>query len=250
MDRRKGERAERLVCSDHTAVIAPPDGLLLDMCNILYDETAWRRWVLQLLLRLGLHTNYRSFFRVWDREYLADVNRGHRDFREAFEAFLRSAGLARGLIDEVEAACQSRRHQLETNIRPLPGVKTALKRLHSSGMVLGAINNSDRSAPELRDRLKHLGIDQHFTAVVSSIDLQQAMPHPAPYRAAMKALGLPPSKMAFVSHDTAELVGAAELGMSTIALNFDPDAMADVYLDRFDALPQAVSTQQSLAAAG
>ena len=31
----------------------PVRGLLLDMCNVLYDDTVWRRWVLQLLGHLG-----------------------------------------------------------------------------------------------------------------------------------------------------------------------------------------------------
>ena len=44
-------------------------GVLFDMCNVLFDNTVWRRWVLKVLGRLGLHTNYRSFFRVWDRDY-------------------------------------------------------------------------------------------------------------------------------------------------------------------------------------
>ena len=84
-------------------------GILFDMCNILYDDTVWRRWVLMLLSRLGLSTNYCSFFRLWDREYLEDVHRGRRDFRQAFASFLQCAGLTPGQIDEVEAASHARR---------------------------------------------------------------------------------------------------------------------------------------------
>ena len=71
-------------------------GILFDMCNILYDDTVWRRWVLMLLSRLGLSTNYCSFFRLWDREYLDEVHRGQREFRQAFASFLRCAGLSTG----------------------------------------------------------------------------------------------------------------------------------------------------------
>ncbi len=88
------------------------------MCNILYDDTVWRRWVLMLLSRLGLSTNYCSFFRLWDREYLDEVHRGRREFRQAFASFLRCAGLSSGQIDEVEAASHARRRQLEAHMPP------------------------------------------------------------------------------------------------------------------------------------
>ena len=54
----------------------PIRGLLLDACNILYDDTAWRRWLLRLLMRLGLRTEYGPFFRIFDRDYLDAVYRG------------------------------------------------------------------------------------------------------------------------------------------------------------------------------
>ena len=82
----------------------PVRGVLLDTCNVLYDDTVWRRWVLQLLTHLGLSTSYRCFFHVWERDFLGEVHCGRRDFWEAFEAFLRAVGLSRGQIEEVEAA--------------------------------------------------------------------------------------------------------------------------------------------------
>ena len=53
-------------------------GAMFDMCNVLCDETAWRRWILQLLTHMGLKTRPECLFRVWDRDYLDDVNRGLR----------------------------------------------------------------------------------------------------------------------------------------------------------------------------
>jgi HAD superfamily hydrolase (TIGR01509 family) len=225
-------------------------GVLFDMGNVLYDDTVWRRWVLQLLSHLGLHTNYRCFFRVWDRDYLGDVHCGRREFREAFEAFLLSAGLTRSQIDEVEAACRARRHQLDQGARPLPGVKPTLERLHQSGLTLGVLSNSEHAASVLRGRLRRFAVGDLITTVVSSIDLKRTMPDPACYLTALKAMKLPAEQVAFVGHDTAELAGAAAVGMPTIAFNFDADAQADVYLARFDELPDAVGPPPPLAAAG
>lgn len=225
-------------------------GLLFDMGNVLYDDTFWRRWLVQLLVRLGLHTTYGCFFRVWDREYLAEVYRGRRRFSEAFEAFLRSAGLSPGQIDEVQAASRARRRQFEAGARPLPGVKSTLERLHRSGLILGAVSNSEHPVGVLRQRLERFAVAKLFSAVVSSVELGRAMPDPACYLAAIRTMDLPADQVAFVGHDAAELAGARAVRMPTIAFNFDTDAQADVYLSRFEELVEVIDTQPPLAAAG
>jgi len=211
-------------------------GILFDMCNILYDDTVWRRWVLMLLARLGLSTNYCSFFRLWDREYLDEVHRGRRDFRQAFASFLQCAGLSSGQIDEVEAASHARRRHLEAHCRPLPGVRNTLWRLHQQGFVMGVICNSEHDALALRGRLHQSGIEKLFPTVVSSIDMDSCMPDAASYLAAIQCMNLPPDKVAFVGHDRLELSGASAVGMPTIAFNYDPDAQADVHICRFEEL--------------
>ena len=55
---------------------------------------------------------------------------------------------------------------------------------------------------------------------------------------------------AFVGHDAAGLSGAAELGMRTIAFNYDRDAAADVYLARFEELLDLVGARTPCRAAG
>ncbi len=228
----------------------PIRGVLFDLGNVLYDDTVWRRWVLQLLSHVGLHTNYRCFFRVWDRDYLEEVHRGQREFCDAFAAFLLSAGLSRGQIDEVEAACRARRHQLDAGARPLPGVKTTLERLHKSGLALGVVTNSEHPAHVLRQRLGLFGVQKLLATVVSSIDLKRTMPDAACYLRAVKDLKLPAEEVAFVGHDAAELSGAAAVGMPAIAFNFDTDARADVYLARFEELLEVIGTRPPLSAAG
>ena len=228
----------------------PVTGLLFDTCDVLYDATVWRRWLLQLLTRLGLHTNYRSFYRVWDQDFMADVHRGRREFQEAFRTFLLTAGLSPAQIDEVEAACQARRRQWETTARPLPGVKTTLCRLHAAGVVLGAVCNSEYPALVLSQRLGRFGLGGLFTTLISSIDLEQIKPEAVCYRTALDAMKLRADQVAFVGHDAQELAGAAEVGMQTIAFNYDNDAQADVFMARFEELIELVITRPPYAAAG
>jgi HAD superfamily hydrolase (TIGR01509 family) len=208
-------------------------GLLFDMGDVLYDATLWRRWLLRVLSQLGVHTNYRSFFHIWDHDFLDDVYRGRREFCEAFQAFLLSVGLSPGQIDEVEAACQARRNEWEQTARPLPGVKSTLAKLHAAGVPKGVLSDSECSGAVLGERLERLGLGGMFTTVVSSIDLERIKPDPACYHAALRAMGLSADQVAFVGHDAEELAGAARVGMPTIAFNHDADAEADVFLTRF-----------------
>ena len=206
------------------------------MGDVLYDDTVWQRWLLRLLGRLGLHTNYHSFFHLWEHDFLEDVYRGRRDFCDAFGAFLRAAGLSPAQIDEVEAACQTRRNQWQLTTRLLPGVKTTLESLYAAGMVMGVLSNSEHPATVLVERLRRLGIGGCFKAVVSSIDLERIKPDPICYLSAARAMELPADRIVFVGHDAEELAGAKRAGMSTIAFNSDPLAEADVFLSRFDEL--------------
>jgi FMN phosphatase YigB (HAD superfamily) len=212
------------------------DGLIFDACNILYDDTAWRRWLLRLLVRLGLRTSYCCFYRIFDRDYLADVHRGRREFGEAMEEFLLSVGLSCGQAEEVRAACQSRRRDLDASLRPLTGVRDTLRQLQNSGMTLGVLCNSEHSADATRSRLESLLAGFVFPVVVSSRDLGRTMPDRQCYEAAIEAMNLPRTRVAFVGHAAAELRGAAAAGLATIAFNYDPDARADATLHRFEEL--------------
>ena len=235
---RQSVRAPRPVC-----------GLLLDAGNILYDDTAWRRWLLRLLMRLGLRTKYGPFFRVFDRDYLDSVYRGLQPFSDAIDAFLASAGLTAGQAEEVRHALDSYRLHSDENHRPLIGVRQTISQLHSSGVKLGVLCNSEHSGETLRQWLADLLGDSPWAAVISSRDLGRTMPDPACYAAALRALHLSVAEVAFVGHDAWELRGAAAQGLSTFAFNSDRDAQADVYLQRFEDLIELTRIAPRCAAA-
>jgi len=220
----------------------PPAALLFDTGDVLYDTTSWRRWLLQRLVNMGLYAHYRSFWRVWEREFLVDVHRGRRDMDEAFGSFLRSAGMTPAQIDEVRASCRARRGKLQAATRLLPGVRDTLGQLKAEGVVLGVLANADRSGDQIREQLACLGLKDIFVVVISSLGLGCVLPEPDAYRAALKAMELPAPEVAFVGHDAEELAGAAAVGMRTVAFNFDPQAEADVCLARFEQLQSIASS--------
>ena len=233
------KKAARLPANESCQLMCaqrPIRGLLLDACNILYDDTDWRRWLLRLLLRLGLRTEYGPFFRVFDSDYLDAVYRGQRPFNDALDAFLISAGLSAGQAEEVHLALDSHRRHSDANHRPLIGVRETLLQLRSAGIKLGVLCNSEHSGEAIRRRLAELLGESPWMAVITSHDLACTMPEAACYRTALAALQLPAAEAAFVGHDSRELRGAALQGLATIAFNNDHDARADIYLQCFEDL--------------
>jgi HAD superfamily hydrolase (TIGR01509 family) len=220
------------------------------MGDVLYDDTLWRRWLLQVLARLGLHTNYRSFYYLWDHDYLVDVHCGRRSFYDAFGSFLLAAGLSPAQIDEVQAACKARRDDWQSGARPMPGVKSTLARLREAGIVLAVLADADCPGEVLQARLDGLGLEGLFSAVVSSIDARCTKPDPQSYRTALAAMRLAAHDVAFVGHDAEELAGAARAGMQTIAFNFQHHAEADVFIGHFSELLKLLLARPSRAVAG
>lgn len=237
-------------CLQPLRLARPVRGALFDLAGVLYDDTAWRRWLLRLLAQIGLHTQYRSFFRVWDREHLRAVQRGAESFCEAFRKFLRAAGLSEAQIDEVQAACQARRRDAENDIRALPGVKTALTRLRQMGLTLAVLANCEHPAATLESRLERIGLGNLFSIVISSFDLRQTKPDAGAYQAALAAFDLPAADVAYVGHDAEDLRGASAVGMPTVAIHFDPDTCADVFLARIEELTDVLVPYSPLAATG
>ncbi len=215
-------------------------GLLFDADDVLYDATVWRHWLVQLLSRLGMHTSHQAFFHLWERSFLVEAHCGRCDYWDALRGLLTSIGLARGQIDEVLAAASARRRQLDETVRALPGVARTLERLQHRGVRLGVVANDDAGSATLAQRLRRAGLNVEWHAIVTSYDVQCAMPEAHVYHAALTTLGLPAEQAAVVSHDRVELAGAAAIGMHTIAVHHEGDIVADVHLDRFDQLLTAV----------
>ncbi|MBN2023644.1 MAG: HAD family hydrolase [Pirellulales bacterium] len=228
----------------------PKSGLLLGMNDVICDATAWRRWLVSLLRRLGVDVSYPAFCRGWERQYAQDVCCGRREMIEAFREMLRSLGLPRAQIDEVVSACRAHWRQTDNATRALPGVRTTLARLREAGVVLGVLTDSGCGKAAISERLDRFGLAGFFASVLSSFDLGQTKPCPMGYARSLRAMGLDAADVAFVGHRAAELAGAAALGMGTIALNYDEDVQADVCVGRFDELLSLAAMQPRRAAAG
>jgi phosphoglycolate phosphatase-like HAD superfamily hydrolase len=229
----------------------PVDGLVVSIRGALYDATSWRRWLLQLISRMGLQTQYSCFFRLWERDYLCAPPDSQPMYWSALRKYLTSAGMSPGQIDEVIAAGHVRRRCFEENIRPFPGVRATLPRLVARGVHLAAVSSTRWPTEETAGQLWKLKVADQFQTVITGPDaIASPLSYAALLRSTLASMQLPASQTALVSCNSLELTAASALGMQTVSFNGESDAQADVYIEQFDQLLNALDYRSIRSLAG
>lgn len=228
------------VSEDRRANLAPLgyqiQGVVFEPCGVLYDDSAWRRWLWQLAARMGISSHYTPFFRVWDCEFQEAVWSGQLDLWTALGQFLRSAGMSGPDIDEVIAASRAKFRRFEQETRPFPDVRSTVQKLHAKGIQIAVMPHSRLAALNIGTRLDQIGIGHLVTRVLTSQDDTRPTDLSEWQQASLAALPGPPSTWAFVGRWKAGLDLAHRLGLLTVAFNHDADAVADVHLEQFSQL--------------
>lgn len=218
------------------ASLAHVRGILFEPANIFYDDTLWRRWLLKVLSKMGLHTHYHVFFSVWQNDYVPQVHRGEKSFATVLREFLAASGFVSRQIDELIAATKAQRLKFEAEHRLLPGVARGLAALKRNGMKLAVSTDSAFTAAEIGAKLNRMGLEGLFSGIVSSRDLGMSKPQAECYHAAAELLGLPSAEIALVSYHPVHLEGARLQGMTPIAHHCSGADEAMVAIERFDEL--------------
>jgi len=219
--------------------------VVFEPCDVLYDDSAWRRWFWQLAARMGLSSHYTPFFRAWDCEFQEAVWAGQLDLFQALAQFLRSAGMSAPDIDEVIAASRAKFRRFDQDTRPFPDVHRTVRKLRDEGIQIAVMPNSRMDGTQIRARLDRVGIGRLVTRILSSQD-DAASADQADWQQAMLA-DLPGSAgdWAFVARRQVGLDLAHRLGLLTVAFNHDADAVADVYIEQFSQLGQLLHRRGS-----
>lgn len=165
-----------------------------------------------------------------ERDYLdaydefADESEDMLDLRErCFAALAERAGGDPDVGREVAAAFADERDQ--RNVAFLPGGREALDALADEYPV-GLVTNG---SPEMqRQKLAGLGIADRFEVTVfAGYDTPQK-PHPEPFRSACEALGVAPSRTAYVGDSLeSDVAGAEGAGLQSVLVSADPVADAE-----------------------
>lgn len=116
------------------------------------------------------------------------------------------------------------------------GVPETLVALKNAGYLLGIITDTANPISTKLNWFDQGGFAHVWDSIISSCELGIRKPDPGIYQAALQQLGVAASKTVFVGHKESELKGAREMGILTVAFNFDSDAQADFYIQTFQQL--------------
>lgn len=230
--------------------IPPLDGLIIEAGGVLFDDSCWQRWLLQLLSYMGMQTRFDAFYRVWEVEYLPSVWRGQWDYWDAFGDYLRSCGMPVGRCDEVVVAAKSRRLRMESNRRAFPGAAAALARLVTGGVRIIAAFNSAVPASELETKLDAVGLGGMLEKVFSSVDLGETIDSEGFVDAVITETGLNRAGLALCSNRPDSLCGARHQSLFTFAVDCRRKIDVDRQIASVTQLPDLMATTRERMAAG
>lgn len=214
--------------------------LFFDAYGVLYHRPDDGRRITQLLTAHGLPLVTPVEVRTRCQAVRARAFVGQASAEEYLQATLTAYGLTAPALRE-----EGRRLLLEgvADITLYNGVAATLPQLKSLGLKLGVITDTAHPTGEKLRWLVSVGLGVEWDVFVSSCEVGVRKPDPRIYRVALKRAGVHADEAAFVGHSVTELDGAAAVGLTTIAYNWDEGAQADFYLADFRTLLVLVKPQ-------
>lgn len=168
------------------------------------------------------------------------------DWRAGFGRPLRPqlARYARDADEVSRMTATYRAHNLEHHdrlVRPYPGVCAVVAELAARGARLGVVTSKNRPAAE--QGLRHCGLDGYFDRLVTSDDVTEHKPHPAPVLEALARLEAGPAETVFIGDSPHDCRAGRAAGVSTAAALWGPFSRAaldphgpDHWLERPEAI--------------
>lgn len=205
--------------------------LIFDAGDILYFRPERGRHFAAFLNELGLEpdpNHAKQKKAVQQQAYRGKIT--HEEYREAVVAIY---GLTqRQLIERGKQALIDD----DGNVAFFEGVRETLHELKRRGYLLGIVTDTANPISAKLSWFERGGFGQVWDSIISSMDMGTRKPDPKIYQAVLRQLGVSPEQALFVGHKVSELAGAREIGTPTVAFNYDPDASADYYIEKFSDL--------------
>ena len=206
----------------------PVRALLFDAGDLLYYRAERGRFFTEFLKEIGIDAegnHAAERFALRQQAY-----RGEIDQQEYQKAILQLYG-----ITEPEQVVHGLKalEKDENNVQFFEGVRDTLIALKEKGYLLGIVTDTANPVHAKMSWFERGGFGHVWDSFTSSKDIGVRKPDQKIYCAALEQLGVPVEQAIFVGHKTSELEGAMAVGLKTIAFNYDEDAPADYYIDRF-----------------
>ena len=157
-----------------------------------------------------------------------------------YEQLIRFFGISNpDLVSEGVEAMQAD----DNNVEIICGAPETILELKEKGYMLGIITDTAMAFSIKLNWFDQHGFGRVWDSVISSKEVGARKPDPEMYQRALTQVGVDPCEAVFVGHKKAEIDGAHEIGMKTIALNYDPDTLADAYINDIREIPKVSCLQ-------
>jgi HAD superfamily hydrolase (TIGR01509 family) len=184
--------------------MAPRAGILFDLDGVIIDsEKLQYRAYQQVLAPFGVQVTPEEYGREW-----IGNGRGAEYAVATYQLPLQPDELRRLRTDVYFDL-------LRQEITLMPGVVTALQRLHPHFALAVATNSNQRDTTFV---LEHLSVRPYFTAVVTREMYLQAKPAPDAFLAAAAHIGFSPRRCVVVEDAFKGVIAAAEAGCACVAI--------------------------------
>ena len=132
------------------------------------------------------------------------------------------------------------KEEYRSRLQLKPGAETFVKRLHAAGVRLAVATTNYRDLTEAC--LARLGILDHFSAIMTSAEIEKGKPDPEIFLKAAAAIGADPADCVVFEDLPAGILAGKRAGMQTVAVYDDASAaveeqkkeMADGYAESWE----------------
>jgi HAD superfamily hydrolase (TIGR01509 family) len=202
-------------------------GIFFDAAGILYQRAGHTMdFAFSLLRNEGFFRDATEVSMTHLQTLRTQANQGLVNHETYWDQFL----LVHGVTEqELRQDYITRIIEYSNDVLPVPGARKALEGLKQRNFLLGIVTDTMYPLEWKRRRLKKVGVDEFIDVIACSTVLGVHKPDSRMYLNALQQANLSPEESAFVGHLAIELRGAREAGMLTVAINFEPDAVADYY---------------------
>ncbi len=202
-------------------------GILFDAADVFYrrpEPTSVH--VTRLLAAQGFGSELSAQDLQRQRALREQANNGQISAEEYWKQFLRLRGVTDPqqlgtLVDTIDS--------YSDNVIAIPGGREALTALKQRGFSHYIVTDTIYPLERKMRWLAAIGIADLVDGIACSSALGFHKPDPTIYLHALQQAHLSADQAAFVGHDARELQGAQQVGLATIAVNYDPQARADYY---------------------
>jgi HAD superfamily hydrolase (TIGR01549 family) len=204
-------------------------GIFFDAAGVFYRRPQpTDRYMQGLLREAGYPTELSAEDRMRQRTLRSRADSGQVDHDEYWAAVLEMHGVG---DPEERGAMVAQIHTFSDNVSAIPGGREAVANLKKRGFIIGMITDTVYPIERKMQWLDKVGVAEFVDVVTCSTAIGAHKPRPEPYLAALREAHLSPDEAAFVGHDTDELAGAQRVGMTTVAVHYEPGAVADHYAE-------------------